>query len=71
MEEIGIIHFTNYAKGQSRASMSAVMQYTMQESTKIHYPEFVFLTVMQFQSILSKVLKMTASKAFQFRNARL
>lgn len=31
MEEIGIIHFTNYAKGQSRASMSAVMQYTMQD----------------------------------------
>ena len=31
MEEIGIIHFTNYAKGQSRASMSAVMHYTMQD----------------------------------------
>ena len=31
MEEIGIIHFTNYAKGQSRASMSAVMQYTIQD----------------------------------------
>ena len=28
---IGIIHFTNYAKGQSRASMSAVMQYTIQD----------------------------------------
>ena len=31
MEEIGIIHFTDYAKGQSRASMSAVMHYTMQD----------------------------------------
>lgn len=31
MEQIAIIHFTNYPKGQSRACMGAVMKYTMQE----------------------------------------
>lgn len=31
MEQIAIIHFTNYPKGQSRACMGAVMKYTQQE----------------------------------------
>ena len=31
MEQIAIIHFTNYPKGQSRACMGAVMRYTQQE----------------------------------------
>ncbi|MGM9608322.1 MAG: relaxase/mobilization nuclease domain-containing protein [Oscillospiraceae bacterium] len=31
MEQIAIIHFTNYPKGQSRPCMAAVMRYTMQE----------------------------------------
>lgn len=31
MEQIAIIHFTNYPKGQSRACMGAVMKYTKQE----------------------------------------
>lgn len=31
MEQIAIIHFTNYPKGQSRACMGAVMRYTAQE----------------------------------------
>lgn len=31
MEQIAIIHFTNYPKGQSRACMGAVMKYTAQE----------------------------------------
>lgn len=31
MEQIAIIHFTNYPRGQSRSCMRAVMKYTMQE----------------------------------------
>ena len=31
MEQIAIIHFTNYPKGQNRACMGAVMKYTQQE----------------------------------------
>lgn len=31
MEQVAIIHFTNYPKGQNRACMSAVMKYTQQE----------------------------------------
>lgn len=31
MEQIAIIHFTNYPKGQSRVCMRAVMKYTQQE----------------------------------------
>ena len=31
MEQIAIIHFTNYPKGQNRACMGAVMRYTQQE----------------------------------------
>ena len=31
MEQIAIIHFTNYPKGQSRACMGAVIRYTQQE----------------------------------------
>ena len=31
MEQIAIIHFTNYPKGQSHACMGAVMRYTQQE----------------------------------------
>lgn len=31
MEQIAIIHFANYPKGQTRSCMAAVMKYTMQE----------------------------------------
>lgn len=31
MEQIAIVHFPNYSKGQSRACMGAVMKYTQQE----------------------------------------